>query len=175
MKKFFLYTLITLLVVMSFGCVRRQAAQTGPENPNFTVVAEDAETKEILAYFQANTGYKPSVVLLDEETLSSKAAELGVSADDPSVLKSLTEGATCLLLKSEELIGKFTEMGFFEDNEALRTLTAAYRIENADLLGITVLQMPEGSELNLEALKTLVAWMTGMEAKYLKDNPDLLK
>jgi hypothetical protein len=66
-------------------------------------------------------------------------------------------------------------MGFYEDNEALRTLTAAYRIENADLLGITVLQMPEGSELNLDALKTLVAWMTGMEAKYLKDNPDLLK
>ncbi len=175
MKKFFLYVLITLLVAAPFGCVRQQAAQTGPENPDFTVVAEDAETKEILAYFQAHTGYKPTVVLLDEETLAGKAAELGVSADDPSVLKSAAEGATCLLLKSEELIGKFTEMGFFADNEALRSLTASYRIENADLLGITVLQMPEGSEVNLEALKALVSWMTGAEAKYLKDNPDLLK
>lgn len=175
MKKLILYMLIALLAVMPFGCARRTVTVAGPENPDFTVVAEDPETKEILAYFQAHTGYKPSVVLLDEETLSNKATELGVSADDPAVLKSVAEGATCLLLKSEDLIGKFTEQGFRADNEELRTLTASYRIENADLLGLTVLQMPEGSEVNLEALKALVSWMTGAEAKYLKDNPDLLK
>ena len=165
MKKLFLYILITLLVAMPFGCARRQAAATGPENPEFTVVAEDAETKEILAYFQAHTGYKPSVVLLDEETL----------AGGSEALKSAAEGATCVLLKSEDLIAKFTEMGFRFDNEELRTLTANYRIENADLLGLTVLQMPEGSEVNLEALKALVSWMTGAEAQYLSQNPDLLK
>ena len=175
MKKLFLYMLISLLLVMPFGCARRQAASTGPENPDFTVIAEDAETKEILAYFQAHTGYKPSVILLDDETLADKASELGVSADDPAALKAAVEGATCLLLRSENLIAKFTEMGYRVDNEELRTLTANYRIENAELLNLTVVQMPEGSEINLEALKALVSWMTGAEAQHLSQNPDLLK
>ena len=175
MKKLFLYMLVTILLVVPFGCARRQATSTGPENPDFTVIAEDAETKEILAYFQAHTGYKPSVILLDDETIAGKVSELGVAADDSAALKAVAEGATCLLLRSEDLIERFTEMGYRVDNEELKTLTANYRIENADLLNLTVVQMPEGSEINLEALKALVSWMTGAEAQHLSQNPDLLK
>ena len=177
MKKLLSYILIVLLVAGSFGCVRRTTS-TGPENPGFKVVIEDQETAAILAYFQAHPGYLPTIVRLDDETLAAYAEELEVAGDPKTskeVLESVVDGATCLLLKSDSWISSFEELGLFVDNENLKNLTASYRIDNADLLGLTVVQMPEGSEVNLDALKALASWITGAEAKLLKDNPDLLK
>ena len=177
MKRVFSYILIVMMLCM-VGCAAGTTAPTGPENPSFKVVAEDEETASILAFFQAHTGYTPEVVLLNDETFAKYAEDLEITGDaktNQEVLKSMTEGATCLLLKSEDWISRFEEQGMFVDNENLKNLTASYRIDNADLLGLTVMQMPDGSEINLDALKALVSWMTGAEAKHLKDNPDLLK
>ena len=73
------------------------------------------------------------------------------------------------------LIAEYEDLGFIVDNEKLKSLTASYRIDYADVLGLTVVQMPQDSSLNLDALKALVSWMTGAEAKYIAENPDLLK
>ncbi len=177
MKKFCLYSFIVLLVLGLIGCAPRSTS-TGPENPTFVVVAENAEIAEVLAYFQAHSGYLPTVVTLNEETLASLSEQLkadGASAERADVLKKAAEGATCLVLKSDALIAEYEALGFRVDNEELKALTSSFRIDNADLLGLKIVQMPAGSELNLDALKALASWMTGAEAKYLADNPDLLK
>ena len=41
-------------------------------------------------------------------------------------------------------------------------------------MGVSIAQMPAGSEINTDALKSLASWLTGAEAKYLADHPDLL-
>lgn len=179
MKKIGLYMMLTLLVLSLLGCAcGGQTAQTGPENPNFSVVVEDAWTKEVLSYFQAHTGYLPAVTVLDEETLTATADALkeeGLSAERADVLQKLTEGATCVLLKDEALIKEFEALGFSVDNDALKSLSSSYRIDNAGLLGLTIVQMPSEVELNNDALKSLAAWLTGAEAQYLNEHPDLLK
>lgn len=179
MKRICLYGLSIILLFAAIGCAcGRNNAPTGPENPNVTVVVDDPAAKNALAYFQAHTGYLPTVVLLNDETLQKTAEDLaarGESAERADVLKAICAGATCLLLKDEAIVQEYEALGFVIDNEALRTLTASYRIENADQLGVTVVQMPSGSETNLDALKALVSWLTGAEAKHLADNPDLLK
>ncbi len=179
MKKIGLYMMLALLVLSLLGCAcGGQTVQSGPENPNFSVVVEDAWTKEVLAYFQAHTGYLPSVTVLDDETLTATAdalTEEGLPAERADVLQKLTEGATCVLLKDEALIAEFTALGFAVDNDALKSLSASYRIDNAGLLGLTIVQMPSEVELNNEALKALAAWLTGAEAQYLDQHPDLLQ
>ena len=44
MKKIGLYSILAVLVLALLGCACGQKAATGPENPNFTVVIDDAET-----------------------------------------------------------------------------------------------------------------------------------
>lgn len=178
MKKIGLYMLLTVLVLSMIGCAcGRQNTQTGPENANFAVVVEDAWTNEVLQYFQAHTGYLPAVTVLNEETLASAAEALteeSLPAERADVLQKLTQGATCLLLKDAALIEEFKALGFTVNNDALAALTSTYRSENADLLGLTVVQMPAGAEINTDALKALVTWLTGAEAQYLAEHPDLL-
>lgn len=177
MKKIGLYSILAVLVLALLGCACGQKAATGPENPNFTVVIDDAETASVLAFFQAHTGYLPATVLISDETAKAKAdelAEAGSPAERADVLKALASGASCLVLKDEALIAEYETLGYRVDNEALRNLSAAYRIDNAGLLGLSIVQTPAGSEINSDALQALAAWLTGAEAKYLQDNPDLL-
>ena len=179
MKKICLYSLTVLLLLAMVGCTCGQKAttSTGPENPNFTVVTDAAKTAEILAYFQAHTGYLPAVISIDDAALSelseSRTAE-GLSVERADLLTALTEGATCLLLTDESLVAEYEALGFSVNNEALRSMSPSYRIDNADILGLTVVQMPQSSEINRDALVSLVAWMTGSEAQYLASHPDLL-
>lgn len=179
MKKFCFYMLLTLLTVALLGCAcSNQNASTGPENASFTVVAEDAEVASVLAFFQAHTGYLPTVVTLTDETIEAEMrslAEAGSPAGRVDALMALTADATCLLLKSEALIAEYEALGFSVNNEALKALSASYRIDNAGTLGITVVQMPSGTAVNEDALKALAAWLTGAEATYLEQHPDLLK
>ena len=178
MKKICLYSLLALLTLALLGCACGSTAQsTGPENAEFSVVAEDAEIREVLQYFQAHTGYLPTVTVLDEETLSAKAAELTEaeqSAERADVLNALLSGATCVLTRSDALIAELESLGCKVDNDALKALSASYRIDNAGTLGITVVQMPSGAEINSDALTALSAWLTGAEAVYLEQHPDLL-
>ena len=178
MKKITLYGIlfILLLSLVGSGCSRN--VQTGPENPRFIVVTDDPIARNALGYFQANTGYLPDVVLIDDEAMQATAAELtenGKSAERADVLRAMSEDATCLLLGDAALIAEFEALGFAVDNEALKTLSVNYRIENAEQLGWTLVQMPTGSETNIDALRTLAAWLTGAEAKHLSENPELLK
>ncbi len=178
-RKILASALLLTLALALVGCVCGQkTASTGPENPTFTVVADRAETAAVLAYFQAHTGYKPTVVLADDAAIEAAREALAAEnapAERADALKKLAEGATCLLLTDEAMLAEFDALGFKADNEALRNLTDSYRIENAGRFGISIAQMPAGSEINADALKALAAWLTGAEAKYLSDNPDLLK
>ena len=178
MKKFCLYSLLVVLTLALLGCACGTTSQsTGPENPTFNVLAEDAECASVLAYFQAHTGYLPTVAVLDDETIAAMTetlTEAGQPAERADVLKAMADGATCLLLKSESLIAEYEALGLTVDNDALKSLSAQYRIDNAGTLGITIVQMPSGSEINSAALSALAAWLTGPEALYLEKNPDLL-
>ncbi len=178
MKKIGLYSICLLLVLAMVGCACNRQTTTGPENPNFTIVIDDASTKNALAYFQANTGYVPTIVTVDDETYAKfeqDRKDNGLSTERADILKAMTEGATCLLLKDAALIDEYAALGFAADNEELKTRFAGYRIDNADLLGLTLVLMPVEAEINADALMNLAVWMTGAEAKHLADNPDLLK
>ena len=153
MKKICLYSLTVLLLLAMVGCTCGQKAttSTGPENPNFTVVTDAVKTAEILAYFQAHTGYLPAVVSIDDATLSelseSRTAE-GLSVERPDLLAALAEGATCLLLTDESLVAEYEALGFSVNNEALRSMSPSYRIDNADILGHCQEQFSEVLGLN---------------------------
>lgn len=179
MKKFCLHMILVLLTVALLGCAcGSQNASTGPENATFTVVVEDAEVASVLAFFQAHTGYLPTVVTLTDEAIETEMqslAEAGSPAERADALVALTADATCLLLKSDALIAEYEALGYAVNNEALKAMSASYRIENAGTLGITVVQMPSGAAINEDALKALAAWLTGAEATYLEQHPDLLK
>ena len=123
------------------------------------------------------TSRRTPAISLDDAALSelseSRTAE-GLSVERADLLTALTEGATCLLLTDESLVAEYEALGFSVNNEALRSMSPSYRIDNADILGLTVVQMPQSSEINRDALVSLVAWMTGSEAQYLASHPDLL-
>ena len=178
MKKICLYIFILILVFAMLGCTcgSKNTGSTGPENPKFTVVVDDAKAVEILAFFQAHTGYLPTIVSLNDEALSalseSRTAE-GLPAERSDLLTALADEATCLLLTDESLISEYEALGFSVNNEALRSMSPSYRIDNADVLGLTVVQMPASSEINRDALVSLAAWLTGAEAQYLASHPDL--
>ncbi|MBR0426029.1 MAG: hypothetical protein IJK01_07915 [Clostridia bacterium] len=178
MKKIGLYSILALMVLALLGCTCGRSAYTGPENPNFTVVVDDAETVSVLTYFQANTGYLPNCVLLDDASLEAKAAELaeaGSASERSDVLKSLAEGATCLVLKDAALIAEYDALGYKVDNASLKNLSALYHSDNAEVLGLSIVQMPSGVAINNNALGALAGWMTGAEAVYLSSHRDLLQ
>ncbi len=178
MKKICLHIFIFFLILAMLGCTcgRNTSASTGPENPKFTVVVDDSKTAEILAYFQAHTGYLPTVVSLNEETLSALAetrTEENLPIERSDLLSALAEEATCLLLSDASVVAEYEALGFSVNNDALRSISPSYRIDNANILGLTIVQMPASSEINRDALVSLSAWMTGAEAQYLASHPDL--
>lgn len=177
MKKICLYTILTVLVLSLIGCACGTQQPTGPENAAFNAVAEDAYTAEVLNYFQANTGYVPTITTLDDETIGLKLTELqaeNAGATREDALKALTADVTVALVRSEAAIAELEALGWINDPASLKNLSFNYHAENAGLLGITILQAPEGTTVNSDALSALAAWLTGAEAAYLDAHPELL-
>ena len=178
MKKFCLYMILAVLVLSLIGCACGTQQATGPENASFVALAEDAYVAEVLQFFQANTGYTPVTLTLDDASVAAALAllqEENTAATREDALKSLSSGATVALVRSEAMIEELTALGWQNDPDSLKNVSVNYRADNAGTLGITILQAPAGTEVNKDALSALVGWLTGAEALYLQSHPELIK
>lgn len=157
MKKFVSIVVIAVLLLATVGCscglscCGSSQVPKGPENAAFTLAFDDADTKALLAYFQANTGYQPTFVDVTEPTEEAKdAAALAATA--------------CVAVVSDEA------------NAAVLEAAGWTRISLDCPFALTVLEAPSASTAvrNADAVSALKVWLGGAEAQYLFAHPDLL-
>ena len=158
MKKFFSILLIAAVLLTTVGCscgiscCAKSQVPTPPENASFALACDDASIVTLLAYFQANTGYQPTITNITEE--------------DEVKTDAVSRAATsCVaVLKDEANAAELEAAGWTRVN-----------LDNA--FSLIVLEPPADSAAarNADAVSALKVWLGGSEAKYLFEHPDLLK
>ena len=158
MKKIFSILLIAAVLLTTVGCscgiscCAKSQVPTPPENAAFALACDDASIETLLAYFQANTGYQPTITNITEE--------------DEVKTDAVSRAATsCVaVLKDEANAAELEAAGWTRVN-----------LDNA--FSLIVLEPPADSAAarNTDAVSALKVWLGGSEAKYLFEHPDLLK
>ena len=158
MKKFVSILAIAVLLLATVGCscglscCGSSQVPKGPENAAFTLAFDDADTKALLAYFQANTGYQPSF------------ADVPAAAEGEVADPAANAATACVaVLKDEANAAALEEAGW-----------TRVTLDNA--FGLIVLEAPANSAAarNADAVSALKVWLGGAEAQYLFAHPDLL-
>ena len=160
MKRIGCSVLILALLAVSLGCACGKVTGpevVGPEHPDFFVLTDDAETVEsLLDFFRANTGYVPTYVAFTEEAITKKMTEGETPLTREEAIQAIAETATIAVLKDAALAAELEACGV----TALETP-----------FEYTVLLKNEAG--NNDAKKAIEKWLSGDEAAYLAEKPDL--
>ncbi len=158
MKRVLSIVLIAVFLLGTVGCscglscCAKSNVPTPPENAAFTLAYDDASVQKLLAYFQANTGYQPTYIVVTE-------------FDDVKTDPAARADVACIAVLSDEA------------NAAALEEAGWTRISGENIFSLIVLEPPTSSTAvrNDNATSALKVWFGGTEAKYLVEHPDLWK
>ena len=142
MKKLITFFLISVLLFSAAACACGTSTNTQTTvRGELSVAYDNALTKELLHYFQANQACTVKGVLLDAETDYS----------------TLSGQASVALLKDEAIAEQLKAAGWTETEN----WSDAQKKTNGELFGFIVLTAPERTESAKKAEKLLTDWLVG--------------
>ncbi len=140
MKKLISFFLIAVLLFTAAACASSSAAPQTTRG-EISVACDNALTKDLLVYFQANQSVRATGVLLDAET----------------DYDALADTASVALLKDEATAEQLKALGWTE----AENWTEAQKQANAELFDFIVLVSPSVNESGKKAAKILTDWLVG--------------
>lgn len=140
MKKLIAFFLICMLLFTAAACASN-AQPTDTRRGELTVYYDNALTKDLMAYFQANQNCTVTGTLLDDETDYA----------------AITEKSGVALLKDEAIVQKLKDAGWTETED----WTEKQKGTNESMFNFTVLQSPANTETAKKASKLLTDWLVG--------------
>ncbi len=141
MKKLIAFFMMFILLFAAVACAR-SSQQTGPTyRGELTVYCDDALTKDLLVYFQANQSCITTCEIVDAET-------------DFAAFMNKTGAA---VLKDEAIAEKLKAAGWIETPD----WTDAQKKTNEGLFHFIVLTSPANTESGKKAAKYLTDWLVG--------------
>lgn len=141
MKKLISILIASILLLAVVGCICGSSQQTVTHRGELSIAYDNARTKDLLTYFQANQDCIVTGVLLNENTDYTK----------------LNETASVALVKDEAVIGKLLEAGWTETAD----FTDAQKEANAKMFNFTVLYAPNMTASGKASAKLLTDWLAG--------------
>ncbi len=140
MKKLISILIASILLLAIIGCTCG-TQQTVTHRGELSIAYDNALTKDLLAYFQANQDCIVTGILLNEKTNYEKLAET----------------ASVAVVKDEAVIAKLLEVGWTETAD----WTDAQKETNAKMFNFTVLNSPNMTASGKESAKLLTGWLAG--------------
>lgn len=140
MKKLISFLIIAVLLFTAAACARNTAS-VDTSRGSLSVVYDNALTKELLVYFQANQACPTEGILLDADTDYA----------------ALADKASAALIKDEAVADKLKECGWTEAGN----WTESQIKTNADMFDFIVLTAPAVSETGKKSVKLLTDWLVG--------------
>lgn len=140
MKKLISFLIVMTLLFTAAACASSSAAPQTTRG-EISVAYDNALTKDLLVYFQANQSVRATGVLLDAET----------------DYDALADNASVALLKDEAIAEQLKALGWIETEN----WTEAQKKANAEMFDFIVLVSPSVNESGKKAAKLLTDWLVG--------------